>query len=405
MFCAGVNIGALSVKTVALHGERKEARVALHGGRPVETLKEMLAEGVFADVAYFGVSGQLGHITEVAAIRRALRELNEEFDAVASLGGEAFLVYFLTHGRITNVLSHNKCAAGSGEFFVQQIGRMGLTLEDAIGLSLEGKVVPLASRCSVHCKSDITHKLNRKEASPADILHTLHDSMANKVAALLEKGQRSRRRVLLIGGVSRNAATLAALREKQPETEFVVPSGESLVRGLGHGPADPGRSPPSFSEIVDCAAAWPASAAPELCQTGPDHPRAAARAASGWPDGVGSGCGINHHQSCFAQSRHWRNRGFALFAHTGRPCGLAARLPAGLGRSSGQPPCWLDRQRPARPGKSSARTWARNMSSMRFPPTPPARGTSTTKWIRSWKLAARTPSTSIFAMASRSTTP
>ena len=85
-------------------------------------------------------------------------------------GGEAFLVYFLTRGRITNVLSHNKCTAGSGEFFVQQIGRMGLCMEDAIQLSLEGKVVPLASRCSVHCKSDITHKLNRKEASPADIL-------------------------------------------------------------------------------------------------------------------------------------------------------------------------------------------------------------------------------------------
>jgi predicted CoA-substrate-specific enzyme activase len=95
-------------------------------------------------------------------------------------------------------------------------------MEDAIQLSLEGKVVPLASRCSVHCKSDITHKLNRKEASPADILHTLHDSMASKVVALLEKGHRSRRRVLLIGGVSRNAAMLAALRAKQPETEFVV---------------------------------------------------------------------------------------------------------------------------------------------------------------------------------------
>jgi predicted CoA-substrate-specific enzyme activase len=222
MVCAGVNIGALSVKAVALHGERRDARVALHCGRPAETLKQMLAEAVFADVEFFGVAGQLGHLTEVAAIRRALLELSATFDAVVSLGGEAFLVYFLTRGKITNVISHNKCAAGSGEFFVQQIGRMGLGMEEAIQLSMGGKVVPLASRCSVHCKSDITHKLNRKEAAPADILHTLHDSMANKVAALLEKGQRSRRRVLLIGGVSRNAAMLAALRANLPETEFVV---------------------------------------------------------------------------------------------------------------------------------------------------------------------------------------
>ena len=46
--------------------------------------------------------------------------------------------------------------------------------------------------------------------------------MASKVVALLEKGQSELRRVLLIGGVTRNAAMLAALREKLPSTEFVV---------------------------------------------------------------------------------------------------------------------------------------------------------------------------------------
>jgi activator of 2-hydroxyglutaryl-CoA dehydratase len=56
----------------------------------------------------------------------------------------------------------------------------------------------------VHCKSDVTHKLNRHEATPANILKTLHDSMASKVVALLEKGQNPLRRVLLIGGVTHN---------------------------------------------------------------------------------------------------------------------------------------------------------------------------------------------------------
>jgi hypothetical protein len=119
-------------------------------------------------------------------------------------------------------LSHNKCAAGSGEFFVQLIGRMGLDIEEAIQLSSSGKVVPLASRCTVHCKSDVTHKLNRHEATPADILKTLHDSMASKVVALLEKGQASLRRVLLIGGVTRNDALVSALRLKLPATELIV---------------------------------------------------------------------------------------------------------------------------------------------------------------------------------------
>jgi predicted CoA-substrate-specific enzyme activase len=220
--CVGVNIGAIAVKAVSLRENERCSLAVAHQGRPLEVLDKILAQSDFADANYFGVSGRRGHISEVAAVQRALRETKDDFDAVASLGGESFLVYILSDGKITNVLSHNKCAAGSGEFFMQQISRMGLGIEEAIQCSRRGKVVPLACRCSVHCKSDITHKLNRKEASPEDILHTLHDSMADKVISLLDKGQRPLRRVLVIGGVSRNTAMLAALREKRLTTEFIV---------------------------------------------------------------------------------------------------------------------------------------------------------------------------------------
>lgn len=220
--CLGVNIGALTVKVVAVRGASRIAKVVPHQGRPVAVLDKLLAEGGFGGADFCGVSGHLGHLSEVAAIQRALSEVDGGFAAAVSLGGESFLVYLVTAGRITNVLSHNQCAAGSGEFFVQQIGRMGIPLDDAIRRSFEGKVVPLAARCSVHCKSDITHKLNRNEATPEDILHTLHDSMANKVVSLLEKGQRELGRVLLLGGMTRNAAMVAALRGKLPATDFVV---------------------------------------------------------------------------------------------------------------------------------------------------------------------------------------
>jgi predicted CoA-substrate-specific enzyme activase len=220
--CVGVNIGAITVKAVALRGDEVVFRARPHQGRPLEVLGELLAEKEFDGAEYFGVSGRQGHISEVAAIERALSELPGDFDAIASLGGESFLIYILANNRIANVLSHNKCAAGSGEFFVQQITRMRLTMEEAIERSFRGEVVPLASRCSVHCKSDITHKLNRNEASPEDILYTLHDSMADKVVSLIEKGQRQLKRILVIGGVSQNAALLSALRAKLPSTEVIV---------------------------------------------------------------------------------------------------------------------------------------------------------------------------------------
>jgi predicted CoA-substrate-specific enzyme activase len=249
MSYVGINIGALTVKVVAVQAgvhnaalSVQDSAVVAHQGRPMEVLQRLLAGPEFAAAEYFGVSGHLGHITEFAAIQRALREVRKralreagesaperarentpgDFDAVVSLGGESFLVYTLAAGKVTNVLSHNKCAAGSGEFFMQLIGRMGLDIDAAIELSSSGTVVPLASRCTVHCKSDVTHKLNRHEATPADILKTLHDSMAGKVVALLEKGQNRLRRVLLIGGVTRNAALLDALRAKLPETDLIA---------------------------------------------------------------------------------------------------------------------------------------------------------------------------------------
>ena len=73
-----------------------------------------------------------------------------------------------------------------------------------------------------------------------DILRTLHDSMANKVVSLLEKGQRPVNRLLVVGGVAQNRAMIAALREKLPHTQVVVLAGESLFRGAGDRGADAG---------------------------------------------------------------------------------------------------------------------------------------------------------------------
>ena len=137
MSYVGINIGALTVKVATIRGDARTATVIAHQGRPLEILQEVLARPEFADAEYFGVSGQLGQVPEVAAIQRALKDVSGTFDAVASLGGESFLVYLLVEGKLTNVLSHNKCAAGSGEFFVQQIGRMGLGMEEAVRRSFD----------------------------------------------------------------------------------------------------------------------------------------------------------------------------------------------------------------------------------------------------------------------------
>ncbi len=230
----GINIGAISVKLVGITDKGDIfIRRKNHLGLPLKVMDELL-EGLKIDgEKYYGVSGHLGDISEVVAIERALQYYNEEFDAVASLGGEAMVLYVLNGHEITNVLSHDKCAAGSGEFFVQQIQRLNLSLEEAIRLAKKGKSIRIASRCSVHAKSDITHKLNKGEATIEDVLYSVLESTANKVITLMNQSRKEIKRLLVIGGVSLNDTFIEILQSKIPEVEVVVKDTSPVFEALG----------------------------------------------------------------------------------------------------------------------------------------------------------------------------
>ncbi|NHK32443.1 MAG: hypothetical protein FK730_13900 [Asgard group archaeon] len=203
-------------------------------GKPQEVLDKLLKANNNSGKTFYEVCGSFGNISEIVAVERGIRSFDEKFDVVLSLGGEAIVLYVLNDkGHIVNVLSHDKCAAGSGEFFVQQIGRLGLSLEEAVSLAKKGKKVEIASRCSVHCKSDITHKLNRGEASVEDLLTSVLASMVNKVNGLLIQSRMDIKRILVIGGVSLNDAFIKLLKEELSDVEIVLKDVSPVFEAYG----------------------------------------------------------------------------------------------------------------------------------------------------------------------------
>ncbi|MBN1330357.1 MAG: hypothetical protein JXA54_12860 [Candidatus Heimdallarchaeota archaeon] len=205
-----------------------------HLGKPLEVLDTLLKEKIKSNERFYGVSGSFGSITEIVAVERGLNSFNENFDAVLSLGGEAIVLYLLSEDKhIINVLSHDKCAAGSGEFFNQQIDRLGLSLSDAISLAKKGKKIEIASRCSVHCKSDITHKLNRGEASIEDLLASVLASMANKVKGLVIRSRANIKRLFVIGGVLLNDAFIKFLKEELEDVEIIIKDVSPVFEAYG----------------------------------------------------------------------------------------------------------------------------------------------------------------------------
>ena len=231
----GVNIGSVSVNIVSVSENSKVKTFKQpHLGKPQEVLDQIIEKNFSNKDCYYNVSGSFGDISEIVAVERAINSYEEKYDVVLSLGGEAFVLYVLSkEGHILNVLSHDKCAAGSGEFFIQQIDRLDVTLPEAIKLAKKGERMELASRCSVHCKSDVTHKLNRGEASMEDILASVLGSMANKVVGLIYQSRADVKRLLLIGGVSLNDAFVQILREQIDNIEVDIKPESSVFEAFG----------------------------------------------------------------------------------------------------------------------------------------------------------------------------
>ena len=83
-------------------------------------------------------------------------------------------------------------------------------------------MVPLATRCSVHCKSDATHKLNKGECTPGDVARSLIHNLAQRVAEMIASAQWQEASMVVCGGVSRNTLFLEALRDRFPQSSITV---------------------------------------------------------------------------------------------------------------------------------------------------------------------------------------
>ncbi|OQY59464.1 MAG: activase, partial [Desulfobacteraceae bacterium 4572_88] len=149
--------------------------------------------------------------------------------AVVSAGGETFMIYVLNRlGQISNVLTGNKCASGTGEFFLQQLRRMNVSLEDAAQWAVTEEPYRVSGRCSVFCKSDCTHATN-KGIPKSKVTAGLCKMMANKILELLKKVER--RNIMITGGTSKNKMMIEYLQQEIPG--LIVPEQAPYFEALG----------------------------------------------------------------------------------------------------------------------------------------------------------------------------
>lgn len=234
----GICIGTATLQAVELTrnnglDEIIATRRIVHDGNPGKVLAEFLYDKKFGTADRIALTGRafrksvaLSSIAEPEAVEQALAATYTSGSfprAVVSSGAETQLVYTVTStGGIGGVHSGNKCASGSGEFFLQQVRRMGMSLDEAVRLALAGEPYTIAGRCSVFCKSDCTHALNKGEPRE-NVIAGLCRMMAEKIADLVKNDDC--RHVAFIGGGALNTALTEMLKERFDTVDVPEPAG------------------------------------------------------------------------------------------------------------------------------------------------------------------------------------
>lgn len=212
-----------------------------HEGDPKETLRVVLRDFDGHDFDRIAVTGRrfrkyvnLSSIPEPEAVEYAYRYTKPsgvDCPAVVSAGGETFMVYVLdSFGKISNVVTGNKCASGTGEFLLQQLRRMDVSLQKAARWAAIESPYHVSGRCSVFCKSDCTHATN-KGVPKSKVTAGLCRMMADKILELLKKV--SRQNIMITGGTSRNQMMIHYLRQEIPG--LIVPEQAAYFEALGAG--------------------------------------------------------------------------------------------------------------------------------------------------------------------------
>src|SRR5665647_352694 len=234
----GINIGASSISTVEVqktdgHLKVISHKTLTHHGNPKQVIEEIFKnenpENIVVTGRKFRSLLNITSIPEPEAVELSAEYLQLDTDIIISAGGENFIIYLLDKNRkISKCMTGNKCASGTGEFFLQQIKRMDLTVEEATALDDGNEAYTISGRCSVFCKSDCTHALN-KGISKSNVIAGLCRMMANKIIELTS--HISCDSAVIIGGVTRNRKIISVL--KQHFNRLIVPDEAAWFEALG----------------------------------------------------------------------------------------------------------------------------------------------------------------------------
>jgi predicted CoA-substrate-specific enzyme activase len=250
MINAGIDVGFENIKIALLDGNKI---IALRRGPSGGPMRGAAVQGLWnetlgaagispSDVGGIMATGQGkfdvdfagGLVTEPVADARAARFYDPRAAFTVDIGADQTRVISLdADGGVRRVALNQKCAAGIGVFLKHMARTLEMTLDEMSGLVRRGGGTAVVNDgCPVFAELDAMGLLNRglpKETVAEAVVR----AMAVRICSVLnEKTKPSADSTILIGGVSRNAALVGALKELSG-IDFIIPENAEYGGAVG----------------------------------------------------------------------------------------------------------------------------------------------------------------------------
>ena len=227
LFFAGIDIGStMSKATVVdargtIRGYVVGPTGAEHRRRANAVMEDVLLKaGITLDQVAYIISTGYGRVnvpfadkqvTELTCHAKGVASLFPEVRTAIDIGGQDAKVLKIKNGRLTDFLTNDKCAAGTGRFLEVAAETLGLELNEMGQISLQSDTpVKINSLCTIFAQQEIISRLS--EGQPlTDILAGVYIAVTTRVVKLARQ-LKVEPPVVFTGGVAKNAGMVKAMQ-------------------------------------------------------------------------------------------------------------------------------------------------------------------------------------------------
>ncbi len=247
MYCAGIDAGSNTIKSVILGDEGIVSSHVIKTGlggeaQAVLCLAEACAKGGIRreEIAcVFGTGYGREYLesvqqrkSEIMCHAAGVHWLFPEVRTIIDIGGQDSKAIRLSEpGDVENFKMNDKCAAGTGRFLENMANALQIPLEDlGVCALLATEPVHVSSTCTVFAESEVVSHVARGKKRE-DILHGVCHSIVDRIAAMA-RGVGVKPPVALTGGVAMNHAVVKFMGDSLG-VKLLLPPNPQITGALG----------------------------------------------------------------------------------------------------------------------------------------------------------------------------